>query len=47
MIGCGLLAGLVLQGIGTRAAETADAVPLVEVPTGEPDAAVYSLAAGK
>jgi EmrB/QacA subfamily drug resistance transporter len=38
MIGCGLLAAAVLQGIGARAAETADAVPLVEAPAtkGEP-----------
>jgi EmrB/QacA subfamily drug resistance transporter len=47
MIGCSLLAGLVLQGIGTRVTETDDAVPLVEVPTGDLDGAVYSLAAGK
>jgi EmrB/QacA subfamily drug resistance transporter len=33
MIGCGLVAGAVLQGIGARAAETADAVALVESPT--------------
>ena len=30
MIACGLLAGAVLQGIGARATETADAAPLVE-----------------
>ena len=34
MICCSLVAGAVLQGIGTRAAETADAVPLVETPAG-------------
>jgi EmrB/QacA subfamily drug resistance transporter len=54
MIGCGLLAGAVLQGIGARADETADAVPLVEtpaiasgpapVPTTEP--VPYALAGG-
>jgi EmrB/QacA subfamily drug resistance transporter len=32
MLGCGLLAGAVLQGIGARSTETADAVPLVEAP---------------
>jgi EmrB/QacA subfamily drug resistance transporter len=47
MMGCSLLAGLVLQGIGTRATETTDGVPLVEGPTSDFDAAVYSLAAGK
>jgi hypothetical protein len=51
MMGCSLLAGLVLQGIGTRVTETADAVPLVEAPaTGPaaaPDAAAYALTAGR
>jgi hypothetical protein len=47
MMGCSLLAGLVLQGIGTRVGETADVVPLVEVPADDPDAAVYSLVAGR
>ncbi len=47
MMGCGLLAGLVLQGIGARARETADALPLVEVPVGVGDPEVYALAAGK
>ena len=47
MIGCGLLAGAVLQGIGTRSRETADAgaVALDESPT--PDAGAYALAAGR
>jgi EmrB/QacA subfamily drug resistance transporter len=47
MIACSLLAGAVLQGIGTRVTETADAgaVALDEVPT--TDAAAYALAAGK
>jgi len=47
MVGCSLLAGLVLQGIGTRVTETADALPLVEVPVEVPDPEVYALAAGK
>jgi hypothetical protein len=42
MMGCALLSGAVLQGIGARAAETADAgaVPLDETP-------VYVVAAGR
>ena len=57
MIGCGLVAGAVLQGIGARAVETADVKPLVEGPLGEagPSPAVadvaepvpYLLAGGK
>jgi hypothetical protein len=54
MLGCGLLSGAVLQGIGARAAETADTVPLVESPaTGDGPAPVpatepvpYALAGG-
>ena len=47
MIGCSLLAGLLLQGLGSRATETADAgtVALDEAPS--LDAAAYALAAGK
>ena len=43
MMGCSLLAGLLLQGVGSRVTETADAgtVPLDEAP------AFYALAAGK
>ena len=49
MIGCGLLAGAVLQGIGARASETADAgaVPLDEAPAGGAGGPAYALAAGK
>jgi EmrB/QacA subfamily drug resistance transporter len=47
MMGCSLLAGLVLQGIGAGATETADAVPALEVPAGDPDAVAYALASGK
>ncbi len=47
MMGCSLLAGLLLLGIGTRITETADAVPLVEAPVGSREEEVYSLAAGK
>ena len=49
MMGCSLLAGLVLQGIGTRVTETADAVPLARgrrAADGSTPSA-YSLAAGK
>jgi EmrB/QacA subfamily drug resistance transporter len=48
MVGCGLLAGAVLQGIGARATETADAdaVPLDEVPVATPPVP-YAVAAGK
>jgi EmrB/QacA subfamily drug resistance transporter len=47
MIACSLLAGAVLQGVGARKTETADAgtVPLDEAPV--TDAAAYALAAGK
>ena len=47
MMACGLLAGAVLQGIGARASETADAsaVALDEAPAMDP--AAYALAAGK
>ena len=55
MIGCGLVAGAVLQGIGARATETADAgavaldeiVPVTVAPN--PTAALppYAVAAGK
>jgi EmrB/QacA subfamily drug resistance transporter len=47
MMGASLLAGLVLQGIGARATETAEVVPLVEEPAGDLDAGTYALAAGK
>jgi hypothetical protein len=40
MIGCGLLAGAILQGIGARAAETVDAAPFVESPSGGGPASV-------
>jgi EmrB/QacA subfamily drug resistance transporter len=52
MLGCGLLAGAVLQGIGARAAETADAAPLVErpsvgaVPPATEGAVPYAVAGG-
>ncbi len=47
MMGCSLLAGLLLQGVGSRVTETADAgtVPLDEAPA--IDASAYALAAGK
>ena len=47
MIACSLLAGAVLQGIGARVTETADAgtVALDEAPA--VGAAAYVLAAGK
>ncbi len=47
MMGCSLLAGLLLQGVGSRVTETADAgtLPLDEAPA--IDASAYALAAGK
>jgi hypothetical protein len=47
MAGCGLVSGAILQGIGVRAKETADAgaVPLDETPV-QPVSA-YAVAAGK
>ena len=45
MMGCSLLAGLVLQGIGTRVTETADAVPLIEAPTAQPVTALVAVPA--
>jgi hypothetical protein len=57
MIGCGLVAGAVLQGIGARATETADAgtmaldesVPssLATTPTAAPASPPYAVAAGR
>ena len=57
MIACGLLAGAILQGIGARATETADAgaVPLDETvpamvattPMAAPASPPYAVAAGK
>jgi EmrB/QacA subfamily drug resistance transporter len=44
MIGCGLASGLVLQGIGGRVTETADAKPLAEGPE---SARAYALATGE
>src|SRR6516165_6956431 len=46
MLGCGLLAGVVLQGIGGRVTETADAKPLAETSAPE-NARAYALATGK
>ena len=48
MIGCGLLAGAVLQGIGGRATETADAsgCSTDEPPMATP-AVPYAVTAGK
>ena len=47
MIACSLLAGAILQGIGTRVTETADAgsVALDEAPAVDPEP--YALAGGK
>ncbi len=45
MMGCSLLAGLVLQGIGTRVTETADAVPLIEAPPAQPVTALVAVPA--
>ncbi len=45
MAGCGLVAGAILLGIGTRVTETADMRPLVEAPAPTPGA--YAVAAGK
>jgi EmrB/QacA subfamily drug resistance transporter len=45
MMACSLLAGLVLQGIGTRVTETADAVPLVEAPPVQPVTALVPVPA--
>jgi EmrB/QacA subfamily drug resistance transporter len=49
MVGCGLLSGLILQGIGARKTETADAgaVPLDEVATPAVPASTYAVAGGK
>jgi hypothetical protein len=56
MVGCGLVAGAVLQGIGARATETADAgavaldekVPAVATPpTAATASPPYAVAAGK
>jgi hypothetical protein len=57
MVGCGLVAGAVLQGIGARATETADAgaVPLDETvrdtvavtPTTTSASPPYAVVAGK
>ncbi|HEY1651745.1 MAG TPA: DHA2 family efflux MFS transporter permease subunit [Acidimicrobiales bacterium] len=49
MLGCGLLSGAILQGIGARTRETADArtVPLDEPPTSLAPAAAYAVVAGK
>ncbi len=47
MIGCSLLAGAVLQGIGARAAETADAGTVALDEASAVDATAYALAAGK
>jgi hypothetical protein len=49
MVGCGLLSGLILQGIGARKTETADAgaVPLDEIATPAVPASTYAVAGGK
>jgi EmrB/QacA subfamily drug resistance transporter len=54
MVGCALLAGVILQGIGSRVTETADAgavpldeIPVVTAPTPAPVATPYAVAAGK
>ena len=57
MVGCGLVAGAVLQGIGTRATETADAgagplddsvpVTVAATPAAATASPPYAVAAGK
>jgi hypothetical protein len=46
MMGCSLLAGLLLQGIGTRVTEVADASVSAEPPA-EPADVLYPVAAGR
>ncbi len=47
MIGCSLLAGLLLQGLGSRVAETADAGTVALDETPPVGLSAYSLAPGK